>query len=320
MTYIPSLHKVQWGIEAAYGDGGAGTIQVPGVMNLRIDPKVEAEQLKDKRGTTMPAHESFVKRRWCEGVIEAYANYQEFYLLLDGMFGEAIPVGDVRTYLASLDWDPEVEQSLSLRYGQTGLLYMVPGVLPYELVLSGASGEALKYSYRFFGRPVVDGASFAALSDASVEWMFGHDCTLFLDNLATAMPGTTPMTDLGFRFEARITCDRKPVWHLGNQEHDAWSHGKWGGSLSLVLEADATLLGYIGDIIDATATPRSYAASIRCTDGSNILDLDFVGTIVTPPRLIPDSDGIVTVELNMLPTYGSNAGFLSCWGAAITIP
>ena len=88
----------------------------------------------------------------------------------------------------------------------------------------------------------------------------------------------------------------------------------------MVLEADATRLGYIGDIIDATATPRTYAASLRITDASNILDVDFVGTVITPPRLIPDSDGVVTVELDMVPSYGSNAGFKSCWGAEITIP
>ena len=128
------------------------------------------------------------------------------------------------------------------------------------------------------------------------------------------------MTDLGFRYEIAITSNRKPVWHLGDQEHDSWRNGKWGGSFKMVLEADAALLAYIGDIIDAMATPRSYAASLRLTDASNILDIDFVGTIVTPPRLIPDSDGIVTVELDMVPTYGSHANFLSCWGAEITVP
>ena len=326
MTYIPSLHKVQMAAEVAFGDGTAATIQLPGITNIRVDPKVEAEQLPDLRGTTMPAHEEFIKRRWSEGVLEGYVNYQEFYHYLDAMFGLATPVGTVRTYIGSIDWITVVEQAIteqshSLRYGQTGLLYMVPGVLPYELKISGASGEPAKFSYRFFGHPAEDGATFnGALVDDVVEWAMGHHSQLYLDNLKTAMPGTTPMTDLGFRYEIVITSNRKPVWHLGDQEYDSWRNGKWGGSFKMVLEADATLLSYIGDIIDATATPRSYAASLRITDTSNILDIDFVGTIVTPPRLIPDSDGIVTVEFDLVPTYGSNAGFESCWGAEITIP
>jgi len=325
MTYIPSIHKVQLAQEAAYGAGTAGAIQVPGVTDLSIYPKVDAEQLKDKRGTTMPSTEAFVKRRWAEGILHGYLNYQEFYYYLDAMFGLATPAGNTRTYIGSLDWITVVaqaitEKSLSLRYGQTGLLYMVPGVLPYELRIMGASGEPARFSFRFFGHPVEDGASFAVLTDDVVEWAMGHHSQLYLDDLRTAMPGTTPMTDLGFRYEIVITSNRKPVWHLGDQEHDSWRNGKWGGSFKMVLEADATLLAYIGDIIDATATPRTYAASLRITDASNILDIDFVGTIITPPRLIPDSDGITTVELDLVPDYGSNAGFKSCWGAEITIP
>lgn len=324
MTYIPSLHKIQLAQEGTYGDGTTGAIQPPGITNFRVDPKVEAEQLMDKRGSTMPAHESFIKRRWSEGVIEGFVNYQEFYYYLDAMFGLATPDGDVRTYTGSLDWITVVEQaitekSMSIRYGQTGLIYLVEGVLPYELNISGGDG-ALKFSERFFGRPAEDGASFeGALGDDAVEWAFSHHSSIYIDAGDDAAPGTTPMTDLGFSFEANITSDRKPVWHMGNQEHDAWRNGKWGGSMKIVLEADATLLADIGDIIDATVTPKSYAIRIRTTDASNTLDIDFVGTVITPPVLIADNDGIVTVELNLVPTYGSNAGILSCWGAELTI-
>jgi len=324
MTYIPSINKVQISEEAAYGDGAAGTIQMPGITNIQVDPKVEAEQLMDMRGTAMPAHEAFVKRRWSEGILEGFVNYQEFYHYLNGMFGEATVAANVRTYIAHLDWINVVEQAVTeqshaLRYGQAGLIYLVEGVLPYELRVAGGDG-ALTFGYRFFSRPAEDGASFAALSDDVVEWAFSHHSVLYLDDGISAAPGTTPMTDLGFRFDAVITANKQPVWHLGNQEHDSWRNGKWGGSMKLVLEADATLLGYVGDIIDATATPRSYAVRIRTTDGSNILDIDFVGTVVTPPVLIKDSDGVVTVELDMVPQYGTNAGFKSCWGAEITIP
>ena len=324
MTYIPSVHTIQMAQEAVYGDGTVGAIQPPGILNFRVDPKVEAEQLMDKRGSSMPAHESFVKKRWSEGLIEGYVNYQEIYYYLDAMFGLATATtGGIRTYTGNVDWITEVEQaitekSMSIRYGQTGLLYLVEGVLPYELNISGGDG-ALKFSSRFFGRPAEDGASFEALSDDVVEWAFSHHSAIYIDDGADAAPGTTPMTDIGFSFEANITSNKKPVFHLGNQEHDAWRNGKWGGSMKLVLEADATLLADVGDIIDATVTPKSYAIRIRTTDAANVLDIDFVGTVVSPPVLIPDQDGIVTVELNMVPTYGSNAGILSCWGAELTI-
>ena len=319
MTYIPSLHKVQIGLEDSFGSGAVGSIQAPGITNLRLDPKVEAEQLIDKRGTTMPAHESFVKRRWSEGTIDGYLNYQEAYVWLDGMFGEATPVGDVRTYSGSQNWASDTEQSIALYYGQTGALYTVSGVLPTELNISGATGEPLRFSYGFFGLPITDGATFEDLSDDVVEWCMGTQTSIYLDEGADAAPGTTPMTDIAFRFDAIITANRKPVWHMGNQTPDAYNIGKWGGSMNLVFEADATLLGHLGDVLDATTTPKSYAVRVRTTDTENTLDLDFVGTVVTPPVVITDDDGIVTVEMNLVPTYGSHANILSCWGAELTV-
>ena len=118
--YIPSLNKLQIGLEAAYGDEAAATIAPVGIQNVRVDPRVESEQLSQLLGNTMPAKLAFVKRKWSEGVIEGYIDYERFFIHLDGMFGEATPAGNDRTYLGSLDWDPEVEQSLSLRYGQSG--------------------------------------------------------------------------------------------------------------------------------------------------------------------------------------------------------
>jgi hypothetical protein len=315
--YIPSLHKLQVGLEAAVGDGAATTIQPAGITNFRIDPKVEVEQIKDKRGSTMPAVDAFVKRRWSEGVIEGMVDFNRAYIWFDGMFGKATPVGDDRTYLGSLDWAAEVEQSLSLKYGQTDLIYHAAGVLPKELKISGASGEPWKFSYNFFGRSATDGASFAALSDDVPEWCKGAHTTVYIDEGLDATAGDTPMTNIGFRFEATITCEREPVWHLGNQEWDAYKRGKWGGSLSLVLEADATMLAALGDILDATVTPMSYAVRIEGDDGTNVIQLDFVGTVVIPPTLIQDSDGIVTVELALAPQYGSD--LLSCWGGLVTI-
>ncbi len=317
--YIPSVNKVQIGLEAAYGDGAAATIQPPGILDIRIDPKVEAEQLKDKRGNTMPSMESFIKRRWVEGIVEGYLNYQEAYVWLDSMFGEATPAAGVYTYLASLDWDPEVEKSIALYYGQTGLIYKATGVLPSELTISGATGEPVQFSYKFFGDTAVDGASFAALSDDVVEWAMATHATIYLDAGRSAEPGTTPMTDVAFRFAANITANRVPVWHLGNQTPDTWRNGKWGGGLNLVLEADATILAHLGDIMDATATPPVYAVRIRITDTSNILDIDFVGEAIIPPNVITDSDGIVTVELELAPTYGSHVNMVSCWGAVLTV-
>jgi len=321
MTYIPSLNKFQVGLEATYADGATATIQPHGITNVRVDPHVEATQLIDKRGTTMPAHESFINKRWSEGIVEGFVDYDTFYFWLDGVFGKDTPAAGVYDYLASLDWSPEVEQSLALYYGQTGLIYKCPGVLPSEFTISGASGEPVKFAYKFFGNPAAAGASFAALTDATnvPEWAMGHNASIYIDAGKTALPGTTLVADLAFSFEANITSNRKPVWHLGDQAPDSWRNGKWGGNLKLTLEADATRLTLLSDVLANTSEPEGLAVQVRVTNGSDILKVNFVGEQITPAALITEEDGIVTAEIDLMPVYGSNAGFLSCWGAQLTL-
>ena len=265
----------------------------------------------------MPSHESFIKRRWVEGVVEGYLNYQQAYVWLDSMFGEATPVVDDRTYLGSLDWSPEVEKSLALYYGQSGLAYKAAGVLPYNLTITGASGEIVQFSYKFFGKEATDGATLSGWVDPSVEWVMGTQTTIYLDAGRDANLGTTPMTDVAFRFAADITSNRKPVWHLGDQTPDSYVNGQWGGGMNLVLEGDATILAHLGDIMDATTTPIAYAVRVDIADADNALQIDFVGEAITPPNLITDLDGIITVELALMPTYGGD--LQSCWGALLTV-
>ncbi len=318
MVYIPSLNKVQVGLETTYGASTTATIQLPGITDIQITPKVEAEQLIDKRGSAMPSHESFIKRRWVEGSIEGYANYTEMGIWLNGMFGQSSVSTGVSTYMAS-DWSTAyVEKSLTLQYGQDGLTYTAAGVLPYDLTISGATGEPVTFASKFFGQSLVDTTTFAALSDDTVVWMMGPQATIYLDAGTTIAPGTTPMTDIGFRFAANILSNRVPVWHLGNQQPDSWRNGKWGGSMNLVLEAESTALAHLGSIIDAVTTPIGFAVRIRITNASQTLDLDFVGEAIVPPNVITDLDGTVTVELNLLPTYGGNAAMLTCWHASLT--
>lgn len=320
MPYLEPLDKVQIGVEAAYGDAAAGTIQLPGVESPSITPHVDAEQLVDKRGNTMPAHEAVITRRWCEGVLDGYLTYEYAYLWLDAMLGKATPAAGVRTYFASLDWAAETEQSLSLRYGQADLIYVAGGVLPTNLRIAGGSGEAVKYSFAFFGQSASDGASFASLSYPAVVYAMGSHCSLSLDAGLTSAPGTTALADTAFRFEYNITNNRRGLWHLGDTEPSGWRNGRWGGTAKLSLEANATTLGYLGDILDATVQPEGYVARISMTDGTRQLDLDVSGHAITPPMLVTDDDGIVTVELDLAPAYGSHANFESCWGAELTLP
>lgn len=315
MAYIPSLNKLQIGVEVAYGDEGTDTIEPVGVTEVTMNPKVETFRVPDKRGDTMPAWLNFVKRRWCEGMIKGYVDYERFNIFLDSMFG--LDASSPHTYISQLDWSGAAESSLSLRYGQTGALYLVGGVLPKSLVISGESNGPIMYTYNYFGTDVSDGATHAAVAVDTPDWCMGHHGTIAIDEGATATMGTTPLVDTSFSFEANITSNKAPVWHMGDQKPNSYRNGKWGGSMKVVLEGTAVVLAHFGDILDATATQKVYNIRMTFTDTANTLEIDFCGTCEDPPNIITDQDGVVTVELSLVPSY--NSTYLGCWGADLII-
>ena len=317
MAYIPSTNKIQYAQETAYHDATADDIEPVGITNFRLDPRVEVLQINDMQADTF-VHEAIVKRRWSEGVIEGFMDYDRFWIYLDGFFGYKAAVGDVRTYLGSNDWIGEVPKSLAIRYGQTGLLYGCYGVIPYSLGLVFADNDPLKYAYNFFGGAIVDGATFQAVAVDTPTWAMFHETELWIDAGIGATHGTTPIADIAFKAEVNLSCNRRPLWHLGDQVWDSIISGKWVGTMKLVLEADATNLAQLGDIIDATGTPQYFAVRLRTTDASNIFDLDFAGLAQEAPTIITDLEGVVTIELNLVLHY--NTTLLSCIQAEITIP
>jgi len=313
MTYIKPLNTFQLGQEATLGTADTLDIQ-PAGLELTINPKVEVQQLNMTNGSTMPAKYSFVKRKWSEGSISGPLDYNRAMLWLDGMF--AADDTSPHTYKADED-AAQTPKSLTLAYGQTGLIYLVDGVVPKNLKISGKSGEPWQFSYEFFGKAAVDGASLEALTTDVPELVHGYETALYMDEDLDATIGTTARADVAFSFEAVITAGRQPVWHMGDQEWDSVQQGKWGGSFKLVLEADATALDSLGDILDATDTGKGFTIRVQATDGTNTLKLDFCGVATDPPTLLTDQDGIVTIELNLQPQW--NSVYDSCWGAELTI-
>jgi hypothetical protein len=314
MAYIPTLNALQLYQEAVFMTPAAVDIEPAGITNFRITPKVEVEQLKDKRPSTMPAEYSFVKKRWSEGVIEGYLDYNRAMLWFDGMFG--YDGTSPHTYL-STQAAAVTPRGLTAVYGQTGLIYQVAGIVPSSLNISASSGEPWKFAYNFFALAATDGASLVALTTDVPELVHGYETALYMDEDLDSTIGTTARADIAFSFEANITANHAPIYHLGDQAWDSVRQGKWGGSLKLVVEADATALDTLGDIIDAANTGKGLTIRMQATDGTNTLKLDFCGIAQQAPNLITDTEGVVTIEFDLVPQYNSVYG--GCWGAELTI-
>ena len=315
MTYIPALNQVQLGQEATFKTPQTPTILPTGLSKVIVTPKVEVEQIKTlAQGTTMPAKYSYVKKRWSEFIIEGLLDYNRAMVWFDSLF--TADASSPHTYKADED-AAMTPKGITMVFGQSGLTYRTAGMVINNLKLSCASGGPWKYSAKGFGLAVTNGASLESLTEDVPELVHGYETTLYMDEDLDATIGTTERADVSFTFEANISNGQEPVWHQGDQVWDSIRQGQWGGSYKLVMEADATNLDSLGDILDAVDVGKGFTIRNQATDGTNTLKLDFCGVVISPPQLPSEKDGVVTVELDMVPQW--NSVYDSCWGAELTI-
>lgn len=316
-TYIPSLEKVQIGLEAAWSDAAAPTVQLVGITDCRITPKVESSQVPDKRGTTMPGYIATVNRVWAEAELGGLLTYLQIRYLLDGLFG--IDATSPHTYLADLDASPTL-QSFNLVYGQPDITYGMAGGIMDRLNIKGNNNGPLTFQTHLAGKGSGTD-TLEALTDPAVVVAMGNHVQLYIDPVAGPI-GTTEVANTAFSFDANVTVDRKLVWHMGSLNPDSFRPGKWGGSLRLILEMTSAMQDILDAALAQTVSPGAYAVRIKATDSlaTSILQLDMAGHLLAPPVLFTDADGVTTAEMEFAPVFSSDATFLSCWGAVLTLP
>jgi hypothetical protein len=317
MTYIPSLEKVQLGLEAVWADLAAPTVQLVGIADCKITPHPESAQITDKRGTTMPAYIASVNKVWAEADLSGVVCYSHFRHWLDAMFG--IDAVAPYAYLAELD-PATALRSFNLVYGQPDVTYSMGGGILDKLSIVGPLNGPLTFSAHLLGKGVADD-TLEALTDDDVVLAMGSHCRVYIDPLVGPI-GTTEIAQTAFGFNANITVDRKLVWHLGSLNPDSYRHGKWGGSLHLSVEMTSDMQDILDAALAQTITPGAYAIRIKATDAltTSILTLDHAGHLLAAPALFTDSDGVSTVEMDFTPAFSDDATFLSCWGASLVVP
>lgn len=316
--YIPSLEKVQLGLETVYGDLATPTIQLVGITSCRIRPRVESAHILDKRGTTMPAYIATVNKLWAEADLAGVVCYDHFYHWLDGMFG--IDPSDVRDYLAELDPTTTI-RSYNLLHGQPDVDYSMGGAVLDRLTIRGSTNGPLTFTAHLLGKGVVDD-TLETLADDTVVIAMGHHCAFYIDPIGGTI-GDTVVNTTAFEFEMDIVVDRTLVWHMGALNPDNFRHGKWtGGRLHLKLEMTADMRDIMDEIIGEEVEPHGYMVRIVATDAltTSILTLDNAGHALVAPDLFTNLDGITTLELDLAPAFTEDATFLSCWGASLDLP
>ena len=199
---------------------------------------------------------------------------------------------------------------LTIEFGAPNAEYEACGVLFTELNISGEAGGVWQGNFPFLAQQV-NTCSMATCADSTVELMRMADTTLYIDTWAGTI-GTTAKADTLISFELAATNGRHLKTFAGKLSPQDWGDTQWSGTLTAVLEYNATAKAYVDAILARTGVAQ-HMVRIECDNGSGPGDgthrefiLDFYGTLVDGAELFSDRDGNITVQLVWQGTYNDS--------------
>lgn len=307
MAKLDALFEVQLGIEAtdAWGTEVASTVKMMGVEDLTITPIITAEQVSELRGTLQPGYRSHVRAAHGEATMSGLLEIDDFPYLLHQLGGNAAGTTDAPgnfTYSwASPTEDSDVADNASFTLMKTDRTdtYSLLGATLNSLTVEGSGGGPITYSAEFIGK-IVSTDTHADLADRVTTPAMGHMGALYID-VASDSIGTTPIANTSYSFSWNVETNRKFLTHIGNLNPSGFREGKWGGSLSLSIEANSNTIPLFDGIIGATNTTTGRNVQLKFTAATDsIATLDFSGVFLEAPELYSDEDGVVTLDLELV--------------------
>jgi hypothetical protein len=308
MAKIWSNLEVQLGSETTNGWGTevAPTVKLHGIEDLRVQPGVMREQVKDMRGTIAPGYVTRIREINPSASMEGVVTYEDVPYLLDALCQIRSDTANgattdatgqtTRSYSAPLySTDTGDNRSYTMVLSDRVDTYSMLGGVLEEISFAGATGELVRFNSRWFGKSVTTDVH-AALSDRVVTPVSGDDVVLYIDP-GTDSVGSTPTSDLAFSFNLTLNTNRKPLRHMGDLENNSFYEDRWESELSLMVIANTDSF----DLLDASlASTNSFVdRNIRFAftgDTDRSLTLDFGGTLVSPPEVFEDQDGLMSFE------------------------
>ena len=306
------LYQIQAGLETTWGVNVPPTVRHLGIESIEVNPGVEQAALMDMRGSYAPSHVSQINRIMPTGTYEGWASYEDIHYWLEGMVGPVTPTGSPGAYIragaapgtAAIDG-----RAQTLVYGGREGVYALNGALPTTFTFSVSSNAEARFSGDIIAKDrVVD--ALASLSDRVVTPIMGDHVKIYIDPVGGTI-GSTEIVSLGFSAELELNANRTGKHHLSSLTPDTLRGPKWTGSLTAVLEFDATRVNPLMDeFFTPEATIAEFAKQVRieCESGTDTLVLDFAGFQETAPVAFTDTDGIASIELNLTGSYNTAMG------------
>jgi len=322
MATLDALFEVHLGIEAtdAWGTEVASSVKLMGVEDLTITPMITAEQVDELRGTLQPGYRSHILSAHGEASMSGLLEIDDFPYLLAGLGGPIAGTTDApgnftHTWVSPTeDTDTHLVKSFTLQKSDGTDVYSLLGATIDSLTIEGESGGPVTYAVDFVGAQVTTDVAGADV-DRVTKPAMGHMGALFIDPGSDAV-GTTPITSQAYSFSWNLETNRKFLTHIGNLNPSGFEEGKWGGTLSLSIEANTTTTPYLDAIIGSTNTMPEKNVRLQFTAATDsIATIDFAGVLLEAPEIFSDDDGIVTFDFTLVGQ--SNSGLATFAGASV---
>jgi hypothetical protein len=320
MAKLDALFEVQLGSEKAtdsFGTKRPSTVKLMGVEDLTITPLIGAEVVNELRGELQPGYRAYVHRAGGEAVMTGQLEFDDFPYLLAALGSSDSGTTDATANVA-YTWnapceaaDADVTRYTLMKTDRVDDFSLISAVLT-NLTVEGESGGPVTYEATFQGQKVTTD-KFVALADRVTIPVLGHMGQLFID-VASDATGTTEVTNNAFSFSWNVETNRKLLTHIGSLNPNGFIEGKWGGSLSLSVEADTDTYPILEAIMASTSLATERNVRLQFTAASDsILRLDMSGPLLEAPEIYSDEDGVVTFDFEI--TGGATTASTSFAGA-----
>ena len=324
MANYKDLFYGQLGIETAYGCDAAPTLKLMGLESLEIVPVRETTQNNVLDGRMAPSATLVRTKHYGTAQISSKLVYEDSGLWLDGAFGAAASTavaacttdatGVQRIYaapLATYNTDAAALPMYTLIYGDTqttatdSFVYSLISGQVGSFSISGEVGSPSMIEVSLFGQDVEADALDATKVDRDVSFVMGDHWKLWIDP-DTDAAGTTGCSDVAFKFNLQVNCNRTPMWHLGSITPDSFYDLGWDGTLDLTIQLGVAAKAIVTSLL--ASTPVRKVVRLKATSSSNSFQIDFNGALLEAPTMWTDQDGIATIEMSLTGVYGATLG------------
>jgi len=308
------LLKVHAGKETTgtpvWGTPVVDTVRLMDVLDFSFEPQVKSKVIRTRAATLANGRAAMLLESWGKFKLKGVANYEDMHYWIEGTFGIATPGGAgpyTRAYTAPTTPAP-APRTQTLYYGDAaGGVAKLTSAVVSKLSLHAEKNAEATYEIEGFGKQIIDGASFTALSDHVINYMAGNDFLLYVDAWGGTI-GTTAVAATFYSFDLEIDTKRDIKRYLGALNPGGYAQPAWEAKLKMHLEFNAVTSAYLTAILAATATLQRQVR-LKATQSANLISQwDFAGSLEEAPKLWPDEDGVAAIDLELTDTNNSGLG------------